>query len=436
MSTLPLHTFSKRVCWVLLAAFVGVGPDFGQPAQAQNWPGFRGPNQTAISDRIGFPTVVNAAEAAWKTKLPAPGHGSPSVWGDRVFVMCGNSDNAARHLVCLDLRSGAIQWSREFPSAPYHLHKMNNHGTCTPAVDNERVYSYWASNQQTSLAAHTHDGVEVWRKNWGPFVSSHGAGTSPMVWRDLVIITHDHAEPNTAFVAAFDGRTGDIRWKIPRVGRANGTAYAVPLVIQGPSGEDELILASNSEGVVAVDPATGATLWQHPSSFEYRVVSSPGHGGGMLFVSCGQGGGGKKLVAISPGGTNNTPPARTVFEKTRATPYVTSPLFHKGLLYMVQDGIGLLTCMDAITGEELWQERVQGSFFSSPVCINDVLYLVDKAGDVITVHAGREYTPVGRGSLGELSYATPAVGAGFLVFRTENQIMGFAAAASLPDAKP
>src|SRR5690606_1570197 len=139
--------------------------------------------------------------------------------------------SGTRHVLCYDAADGHKIWQRDFKASTHHLHTRNSYCSSTPAVDAERVYVSWATPEEFTLLALTHDGEDVWRRDLVPFKSEHGFGTSPIVVDDMVVITGDH-EGDDRFVTAVDSKTGDQRWRISRKYAKNrqNASYATPCV--------------------------------------------------------------------------------------------------------------------------------------------------------------------------------------------------------------
>ncbi len=390
-------------------------------ADTAEWTRFRGPNGSGLSDADTVPVKFEKGDYNWRVELPGTGHGSPVIWEDKLFVMSGFNDSADRALVCLSTADGSTLWTKRFLSKPYHLHKYNNYGTTTPAVDKDHVYTYWVTEDEVALMALDHSGKEVWKKNLGSFKSSHGGGTSPMLYEDMVVIAND--QMGDSYLLAVDKATGETRWKVPRSSVNNGTAYAVPCVYQADGESPQLVFASRANGMTGIDPQNGKVLWELSDLFSLRVVASPVVVGDLVFATCGQGGGGKRFVAVRPGSPDGSRPARLVYEVKKSIPYVPTPVACDGRLFVINDGTGVASCLDAATGDVKWQERLGGSFFGSPVCVNGIIYVIDKEGAVVVFRAADKFELLHRHDLGELSYATPAVAQGRMYLRTQSHLV-------------
>lgn len=399
----------------VVLSFCGVG------LLAENWPRFRGPNGQGISRATTVPTKITEDQFNWRVRLPGSGHGSPVVWGNRIFLVCAKK-SAERLVVCLDAESGRQLWARAFDSQPHRMHKFNHYGASTPVVDAERVYLTWVTPKKITLMALDHDGKPVWqRQDLGGFKSQHGGGTSPMLYKDRVILTNDQLGPS--YLLAVDAATGENRWKIQRRNDGRKTAYAVPCVYTGPDGKDQLVFMSSSNGVSGHDPATGKQLWAVPGAFDLRVVSSPVIAGGLIFGSCGRGGGGTQFVAVKPGDFQGRG-ASLAYEIKKRIPYVPTAVAHDGKLYIVSDS-GIMMCLDPATGKTSWAgQRLDGSFFGSPVVAGGHIYLMSREGTLFVIKADpAAFRLIHKHDLGEMTYATPAVAGGRMYLRTKNHLI-------------
>src|SRR5262249_43809549 len=153
-----------------------------------NWPRFRGPNGSGTAADKDIPVAWTDKDILWKTALPGVGNSSPIVWGDRLFLQSASRDGKERMLLCVDANSGKVLWSKSAPGSRARIHPKNTLASGTPATDGERVYAAFWDGKHLSLAAYDFKGELLWNKDLGEFVSQHGAGHSPVVWRDHVYL--------------------------------------------------------------------------------------------------------------------------------------------------------------------------------------------------------------------------------------------------------
>ncbi|MCC6491976.1 MAG: PQQ-binding-like beta-propeller repeat protein [Pirellulales bacterium] len=404
----PTH-YAPRALLLLLSAI------FATTALADdNWSRFRGPNGSGLARQSSFPAAWSDDDYAWKAALPGKGHSSPVAWGDCLFVTAGDQATGELIVIALDSASGDQRWTRRYPSTPHAMHPANSYASSSPAADEHGLYVAWASPESLQIAALSHAGEELWRRDLGPIDNNHGFGISPIVTEGLVILACDNTGPS--FVVAFDALTGDQRW---RRERASGTpSYATPALAPSADGSRQLILCSTAEGMAALSPRDGKLLWQWPQAFPVRCVASPLVAGGLVLAASGEGGNGKSFAAVKPAAAAGGAP-EVAYELRKSLPQVPTPVAADKLLFVWSDR-GVVTCCDLPTGQVRWSERVGGNYFGSPVIAGDKLYAIAADGEVVALAAADEFRLLGRSSLGEASHATPAVHQGRMYLRTES----------------
>lgn len=386
--------------------------------QGQEWTRFRGPNGSGLAEAPGLPVKWSEKDFLWKIELPGGGHSSPVVWGDKVFVTSADKETGARTLLCIGVGDGHVLWKREFPLAAYGQHNDNSYAAATPAVDADHVYICWITPEHYDLIAIDHAGKDVWKVDLGPFKTQHMNGSSPILFEDMVIIANDQDIPASC-VIALDRKTGARRWRVPR--QSTKAASATPCIYQPKGQPAQLILTSFSDGMTALDPYTGSLLWRLNDVFDVRVVASPIVAGDLLIGNAGEGPGGRELVAVKPAASREGK-AQVAYKLVPKTPYVPTPLAKGNRLFMWADS-GIISCLEASTGREIWSEKVGASFYGSPVCVNDKLYCVSKKGEVFVVSAGDKYQMLARNPLGELAHTTPAISGGRMFVRTYSHLV-------------
>jgi outer membrane protein assembly factor BamB len=342
------------------------------------------------------------------------------LWGDKIFLTSAFEDTATRLVLCLRAGDGQIVWQRKYPSSLHTKHKFNSFASSTPCVDEERVYCCWSTPDEYTLLALDHDGREVWKKNFGPYVSQHSCGVSPVVYDELVVLGNDQGDENhqgTSSLVAVDRRTGEPRWKLDR--RTATVAYSTPCVYQPDGGDAELIFNSESHGITSIDPENGRVNWEI-NVFSKRSVSSPVIAGGLIFGSCGSGGGGNYVVAVHPPVEKGGSP-EIAYKVETAAPYVPTPVALGDLVFFWSDN-GMVTCVRATTGKTVWQRRVGGNYHGSPVCAGGRLYCIAEDGVVAVVAAAEKYELLARNPLGEESRSTPAIANGRMYLRTYSHL--------------
>lgn len=446
----------QRMILVCLFVFVG-----GLAAQAQQWPMFRGPQAAGVDDSAATAVTwdgVRGQQVQWKTPIPGLSHASPVVWGDRVFLttavnLAGNAAFQTRTdsndpvpegmrfrwlLYCLDKQTGRIRWSRVahegVPRVKRHLKATQ--ANATPATDGRYVVALFGSE---GLFCYDLNGRLRWRQDVGildpglhdePAVQ-WGAASSPVIYRDLVIVQADgHAQ---SFLAAYDLRSGKRVW---RVERGEMPSWSTPLVVtQG--GRAELI-TNAPRHIRAYDPLTGRERWRFANADLIVQVPTPFAARGLVYVTGGWPGG-RALKAFRPGGAGDislaagqTANAQVAWRTERGGPYVPTPLVYGEYLYVCTDK-GVLSCLNAQTGAQLYQRRIDdaaGGFSASPVAADGKLYFPSEDGDVYVVKAGPEFELLARNPMGEPLMASPALSAGLLLLRGQQHLFAIRPAAA------
>jgi len=405
---------SKAVfCYCLLACFFNV-------INAQEWTRFRGPNGSGVSEATTVPVQWSDADYNWKKRLPGGGHSSPVVWGNRLFITSADEEKHLRFLLCIDTGDGATIWSREYKFTPFKKHSGNSYATTTPVVDSERVYVLWQSSDGSSLDALDHDGYPVWQHDLGKYKSGHGTGSSPIVYQDMVIVDNDHDADS--FLVALDSSTGTVRWQLPRIG--DRACYSTPCIFE-PRGRDAQIIFTHSfRGITGVDAAKGTMNWEIDvfGTHKQRAVGSPVIYNDLVIGSSGFTTAEKNVVAVQPNQTDSGHDIKEVYRLNRQVPHVPTPLVYRDRLFLWTD-TGIVTCADASNGKQIWQKRIGGTYFGSPICVGGRLYCVDRDGVVNVLAATDKFEQLASNNLGETCRSTPTVSGGVMYLRTYSQLL-------------
>lgn len=220
-------------------------------------------------------------------------------------------------------------------------------------------------------------------------------------------------------------KTGRTRWKVDR--RSSLAGYSIPCLHRYDGGE-ELIFTGTSHCITAVDPASGKVNWELPDVFPDRCVGSPLSDSGLILAGFGYGLRGTRFVAVRPERDRKGVQPVIAYDVTKSVPLVPTALAKDGRLYLWADA-GIVTCLDVASGNVFWRERVEGKFYGSPVWVDGTLYCMARNGDVVVLSASKTFKLLARVSLGESSYATPAVAGGVMYLRTNSRLFSLGGAA-------
>jgi outer membrane protein assembly factor BamB len=393
---------------------------------AENWPCWRGPRLDGTSHEQGVPVHWSAtSNIVWKTALPGVGHASPIVWADRVFTVTALLDTQERVLLCLDRRTGKILWRKTVVTAPLEKkHSLNSHASSTPATDGQRVYVAFLDQREMVVAAYDFAGHQQWLARPGPFQSMHGFCSSPILYRDKVIVNGDH--DGDSYLVALDRADGKTIWKTPRENHTR--SYCVP-IIRELAGRTQMIL-SGDKCVASYDPNDGSRHWIIDGPTEQFVASIVyNERARLLFVTGGFPD--HHILAVRPDGRGNVTDTKIVWRTNKGVAYVPSPI-SAGDYFLVVSDSGVAHCFEAASGKLLWQERM-GEHHASLVSAGGRVYFLNDEGVMNVVAPGPYFVPVARNELGEKTFASPAISAGQLFLRGDKHL--FCIGETRPEAR-
>jgi len=391
---------------------------FTSSVDAQEWTRFRGPNGSGVSTAKNIPPEFTAEDWNWKITLPGNGHSSPVVWGDKVFVTSANLMAKQRYLQCFNSSSGEQMWRKSYPLARHAKHKTNTYASCTPACDSEHVYVLWQSAKESAVLAIKHNGEQAWKRELGPFKSGHGSAVSIVIDTGKLFLLLDHQ--GKSVLMALNTSTGEEIWSAPR--KTKRTCYSTPCIFKPAGKPAELVVTHSFDGMVGFDPENGKTLWQIKpfGDFQQRACASPVIYGQMVIGTSGFATSTKNVVAVKPYAVAGK--VAEVYRISKFTPHVPTPIVVGDYLFLWSEG-GIVTCYEAASGKKLGQRRVGGSYFGSPVCIDNRLFSVSITGELNVLDATPELKLLGTSQLGAGSRATPAVSGGSLYIRTMDSLI-------------
>lgn len=387
-------------------------------AAAAGWPQWRGPRADGVADGGRPPIEWSRTEnVRWSAELPGWGTSSPVVYGGRLFVTSETDNNGKKSLLtlCYQRETGQELWRHDFGlGVNQRAHEKSNLAVNTPAVTPDALYAAFGN---ADIARYSHDGELVWvtryMEHFGDPKMAWGYGLSPLVLQDSVLLPWDHHK-GPCYLVGLDKRTGEIAWKKDR---PIGTAHATPLLVSHHGQSD--ILVSGKNRLTAFDAKTHDQLWVYGEGegpFNGEIIVSPVHGDGMVFMQLWR----QSLihaVRLTAGGK----PPEPVWVSDKPGPQEPSPVYYRGLLYVLMDN-GVLTCLDGKTGREHYRQRLGAACNSSPIACDGKVYLSDIEGSTFVVEAGTEFNVLATNSLGERITASPAISGNELFYRTDSHL--------------
>lgn len=369
--------------------------------QASEWTEFRGPQGQGHSDATNLPRSWSETEnIKWRVEL-ASGWSSPVVANGRIYLTTSvpdredSSKGQSLRVVCLAAGDGATLWDVEafhHDGENVEIHEKNSHASPTPIIDGEHLYVHFGPHGTACL---TTDGAVLWKNEELKYEPQHGNGGCPALANDHLIICCDGKDQR--YVVALNKHTGKQAWRTEReLKPSRGFSFCTPTLIT-IEGRIQAI-CPGSGGVWSYDAETGEQLWRVSYGEGYSVVPRPVVANDMIYVCSGFGD--SQLFAIDPNGSGDVTDTHVKWKTKKGVPKSPSVLVVDKELYMVDDR-GIASCLNAITGELHWQERLPGGFSASPVLADGVIYFQNETGETTVIKPGTQFEKIATNQLGD-----------------------------------
>jgi len=422
-----------------------------------NWPQFRGPQASGISDGKPLPADFDVAAGkniAWKIDTPGLGFSSPVVWGDRIFLTTavrrdGSTDDIKVglygqiqpakdgnteydwKLLCLNTTDGKTRWEKTCHSGKPAIqrHTKASHANCTPATDGKHVLAFFGSE---GLHCFDMDGKKLWSKDFGTLDSGFymmpaaqwGFGSSPVIHDGKVIVVCDVQK--NSFLACLDIKTGNELWRTPR---DEVPTWSSPTVAD--CNGKTIIIVNGFKHAGAYDFKTGKELWKIGTGGDIPVPT-PIVAHGLTFITNAHGMF-APMYAVKLDAKGDLTPINggakfhedMVWAEMAGGAYMQTPLVYGDYLYSCRDN-GVLTCWEAMSGKQMYKQRLAGGrtgFTASAVAGDGKLYYTSEEGSIFTIKAGPEFEQLGESNAGAVCMATPAICDGVIYVRTQSGLV-------------
>lgn len=447
----PLISTRGPVALLVLCAWLQAASGAFADSTA-NWPQFRGPHSSGVSDDPAPVTwnIGSGENVRWQTPIPGLGHASPIVWGDRIYVTTavkpgakpdlkiglygdvGSYTEMETHqwrLLCLNKSDGKILWDKlaleSIPRAKRHT--KSTHCNSTPATDGQRIAAIFGSE---GLFCFDLDGNQLWHKDLGRMDSgwyvqtntSWGFSSSPLLRDGKIIVQCDVLSEQ--FLAAFDASDGHQLWRTPR---KDVPTFSTPVIAATPARTQ--IIVNGWKQIGGYDFATGRQLWTLKEGGDIPVAS-PILASDLVVLTSAHGKN-HPIRAVRLDASGDITPAEIsatnqaiAWCQPRKGTYLETPIAVGGLVWDNADGV--VTCLDAKTGEIQYNERIGGGgqgFTASPVAAGGKLYFTGEQGDVFVLPATKDFSVLATNNLGGICLSTPAISSGTLFFRTTEKLV-------------
>jgi len=413
----------------------------------ENWSQFRGPDANMIVSGENLPAEWGEdLNVVWTLDVEGEGWASPIVWGNQVFVASvvpvkinkpGEGDAEEENqdlyrkdvyrweLICVDLTTGEELWKQVAHEGSPRIkkHARTNYASETPVTDGKRVYVYFG---MTGLYCYDMDGTLLWEKDLGAFETQRGWGTgsSPLLYQDRLFVQVDNEEQS--FLVALDAENGEEIWKADRDELTN---YGTPYLWKN-SVRDELVVGGKK--AMAYDPSTGVVLWEIQMGGNYNIPSPTAHRNLLFMGNAGYRDVKGTYFAIKAGSEGDiTPDSGQHISAGVAWSYADaaflgspSPLLNNGLIYLLASRGGQLTCLEAESGEIVYQEKVEkiAACWASPWLNQDKIFFMDEKGATKVVRAGRDFEFLHENKLDDRFWASLAVAGDAYLFKGDKKL--------------
>ena len=390
----------------------------------EQWSQFRGHFGNGIIKSTSAP--INWSENTnidWKTPIHDRGWSSPVIWNDQIWMTTATKEGNKMYAICVNKLSGKIEHDIHVfdVKSPQAITNENTYASPTPVVEEGRVYVHFGTYGTACIS--TKDGQILWKRRDLNCDHEIGAGpaSSPFIYNNFLIFNVDGRD--VQYVIALNKETGETAWKTNRsvdfsdVQVNQRKAYGTPFII--PRGNSNQMVSIGAKGVYSYDPENGKELWKAEHR-GWSIAPRPVYGEGLVFTMIDRDR--PEMWAINPNGSGDITETHIEWKETKRMPPRASPIFFKGLLYVV-DRNGYISCIEAKTGKSIWQKRMKGRFSASPILANNLIYFFNEDTVCTIIKPTRELVIVAENKLSsDKLMATPAFDENSIYIRTENNL--------------
>jgi outer membrane protein assembly factor BamB len=423
------------------------------------WGNWRGPDHNSVANTGNPPTEWNEEDGKnilWKVDLPGKGSSSPIIWGDMIFVTTAiekgkastpaadkaapptrqrrgtggdDSDGRSRRrtrssrrgrggfgggsaptqvheftVLAFNRLTGKLDWKTNVNSMVPHAgaHRTGSQASNSPLTDGEHIFAHFGSRGIHCLNM---QGKIQWSTQLGKMTTrnSFGEGSSPALHGNTLVVNWDHE--NDSFVVALNKKTGKEIWRKKRDER---TSWSTPLIVEVGGKTQVIIAATNASR--SYDLKNGKLLWSL-SGLTLNVIPTPIYQDGLLYLMSGYRGNAVQVVNLKGAKGDLDGSKNIVWTHDRNTSYTPSGLVYDGNFYFMRSNNGILSCLNAKTGEVQYEGEKLGirTVYSSPIAAAGRVYITGREGTTKVVQAGAEYKELATNKLDDTIDASAAV---------------------------
>ncbi|MCS1411534.1 MAG: Outer membrane protein assembly factor BamB [Verrucomicrobia subdivision 3 bacterium] len=395
-----------------------------------NWPQFRGPTGQGISKAENLPIFwCEDVNVGWKTAIHGKAWSSPVAYGDMVWLSTATEDGRRLSGLCVDVMSGAIEFDEVLfqVDKPQFTHKFNSYASPTPVIDGKRVYITFGSEGTVCLDMASKK--VLWAREDIECNHFRGAGSSPIIYENLLIMNFDGSDYQ--FVIALDKYSGRTVWRTKRsvdfqdldengLPERDGDwrkGFSTPHV--GFFDGVPVLLSLGSMCLYSYEPLSGRELWRVESRVGHSGSTRPTVSYDRIFYCTGFAKG--ELWCVKPGGVGDVTESHVLWKLKRSVSNKPSLILSKGLIFMIHDG-GVASCVEAESGQPIWQERVGGNYSASSLLNDGKIYFFSEEGKTTVISASKEFEVLATNQLDDGFMASPAVIGNSLILRTKSHL--------------
>lgn len=384
------------------------------------WTQFRGPNGQGLSDAHDLPDEWSETKnIRWKTPIHGRAWSSPVVWHGDLWLTTATADGHRLSAIKLDRDSGKIVLDKVVfeIEKPQFCYPFNSYASPTPVIEEGRIYVHYGSHGTACLDTAT--GNTIWTRQDLPCDHHRGAGSSPILFDDLMIVSFDGYD--VQYVVALDKMTGQTVWKRDRqidYGTNDGDAkkaYSTPAISE-VSGKP-ILISPSAGATIAYDPRSGKEIWRIRHG-GMNAAAPPLVGRELLFLNTADGG--FREFAVRPAGTGDIT-ANVLWKQQEMMPVRCAPLLIDDWLFMINEA-GILVCLNAETGELVWRHRLGGHYSASPVYADGKIFFSSEDGVYPVIAAASKYQPLATNHLDDGAMASPAIAGKAIFLRTKTHL--------------
>ena len=439
-----MHLLTKTIQAIVLSSLCSISNShaFCDEIDA-HWPQWRGPSAQGIATATQIPTHwSDTTNIRWKVKTIGRGYSSPVITGNQIWLTTAIETAASAEAAALRLKSNtgdqpltlldqaelkALCYERDSGKLlhevslltvkdPQWVHKLNSYASPTPFLEGSKLYCHFGSYGTICLDIGTQK-ID-WVNTELSVMHENGPGGSPVVIENCVVFHMDGSDKQ--FIVALDKTTGNVAWKTDRSGEMHANpqlkkSYGTPVIVT-INGKEQIVSAA-SNWLYSYNPSNGSELWKVPyGQLGFSLTPRPVVGNGHIYCVTGFGKG--QILAIKYA---DVPSPEVSWRFARGTPTMPSPLLVDRHLYFISDN-GVFTCLDAMTGEEKYRERLSGNFSSSLWYAAGKLFISNREGITYVLQPGDTFSLLAKNELPDAIFATPAAVGNSIYLRTEEHL--------------